>query len=562
LTRDDRNKQRFSGGPITGDGTGVEIYGTIFAVAESPKDSKLLWVGSDDGLVHRSRNNGTRWENVTTNIPDLPDWATIRSIEPSPFDAGTAYLVADAHRLDDHRPYVWKTSDYGQTWKKITEGLDPDVYAHVIREDPRREGLLYLGTERGLMISFDGGDHWQPFSLNVPTVAVHDIVVKDDDLVLGTMGRGIWILDDLAAVREWKDSKSARLFPIQPAVRWRQHGHVSDHHEKGVGENPPEGAIIQYFLPEKPKKPIAIEVLDSHNKRVILIDGALGKKPSKDEIDDPWPEEKRPEVPAETGVNRFAWDLRHQGARIIPKSRVDAFDPAQGPLVSPGVYTVRVNVDGKILAQKLEVRLDPRVSEPRGSFQADKGREIIEIAPREADGKASDTFAPWLTRAPGSSALIEEARHQEQLALRLRDEISKLSGMVDRVSKIRRQLDLQADLFEKDPRAKSLVKQNRALSEHLEAWEARVYNPKAEVTYDILAMKGGARLYSQLTFLLEIVDGADGAPTQGMDDRAAELIREREAYEGQLDQLLREELPPINDLAKKIGAPLIATPKN
>jgi photosystem II stability/assembly factor-like uncharacterized protein len=564
LTRDDKNKQRWSGGPITGDNTGAEVYCTIFALAESPKDRKLLWAGSDDGLVHISRDGGIRWQNVTPNVPDLPDWASIVCIEPSSFDAGTAFLVADAHRLDDYSPHVWKTADYGQTWKKIVDGLPEDVYAHVVREDPKRQGLLFLGNDRGVFFSLDAGDSWKPLQLNLPTVAVHDLVVKNDDLVVGTMGRSIWILDDLTPIREWSPAVVARarqLFSIQPAVRWRYHGQVSSHHEKGVGDNPPRGAIISYYLKEKPKKPITIEVLDAANKRVNFIDGKVGKKENPaDEQDDAPPEPRRPEVPAEAGVNRFVWDLTHAGADIIPLARVDGGNPALGPLVAPGTYTVKLMMDGKALTGKVEVRLDPRVTEPRASLRADTGPEIIEVAPREASPKEQPTSAPWLIRSHGNAALIAEAKEQEKLALKLRDDISKLTGMVARIRDLRKQALLQAELLANEPRARGLLKEGKALIEKLDALEADLHNPKAEVSYDILAMKGGAKLYSQLAFLYDAVIAGDGSPTQGMEERAEELRRELEIYASRFDVIRQEDLPRLNDLAKKLQAPLIWSP--
>src|SRR5262249_53631232 len=210
LTRNDKNKQKWSGGPITGDNTGVETYCTIFAVAESPKQKGVIWTGSDDGLVHVTRDDGKTWVNVTANVPGLPDWATIRAIEPSSTDAGTAYLVADAHRLSDFRPYLWKTTDFGKTWVSLTEELPADEYLHVVRCDPKKKGLLYAGGERGLWLSADDGKTWQRLKLNLPTVAVHDIIVKGDDLVLGTMGRSAWILDDLTPIREWGASVKAK----------------------------------------------------------------------------------------------------------------------------------------------------------------------------------------------------------------------------------------------------------------------------------------------------------------------------------------------------------------
>ncbi len=201
LTRNDRSKQKWSGGPITGDNTGVEVYGTIYALAESAKQKGILWAGSDDGLVHISKDGGQNWTNVTANLKGLPQWATVRCIEASPFAAGTAYVVVDAHKLDDRRPYLYKTTDYGETWKSLGDRLPSDGYLHVLREDPKRKGLLYLGGERGLFVSWNDGASWVPFKLNLPTVTVTDLIVKHNDLVVGTNGRSIWILDDLTPLR-------------------------------------------------------------------------------------------------------------------------------------------------------------------------------------------------------------------------------------------------------------------------------------------------------------------------------------------------------------------------
>jgi photosystem II stability/assembly factor-like uncharacterized protein len=268
LTRNDKTKQRWSGGPITGDNTGVEIYGTIFAVAESPKEAGLIWTGSDDGLVQVTRDGGKSWTNVTKNVPGLPEWGTVSLIEPSPFDAATAYLVVDAHRLDDKRPYLWKTSDYGKSWKRLTKGLPEDVYLHAVREDPKQRGRLFLGTERGVMVSPDDGASWQPLRLGLPTVAVHDLVVKDNDLVLATMGRSLWIFDDITPIREMSPKvreEAVHLFTPQQATRWRVRSewHTDeDAKEPGTFNNPPRGALIYYYLKEKAKDEIRLEILD------------------------------------------------------------------------------------------------------------------------------------------------------------------------------------------------------------------------------------------------------------------------------------------------------------
>src|SRR6185295_10254741 len=227
LTRNDKSKEKWSGGPITGDNTGVETYATIFALAESPVAAGTIWAGSDDGLVHVTKDGGARWDNVTSAVPGLPEWGTVSMLEASHFDAATAYLVVDAHRLDDMHPYLWKTSDSGKSWRRLGTsakgGLLPNVYLHAVREDPKRKGVLYLGTERGVAVSFDDGATWKSLKLNLPTVAVHDLAATGDSLVLATHGRSMWILDDtslLFALSEDVRKEDLHLFPTPDAVRW------------------------------------------------------------------------------------------------------------------------------------------------------------------------------------------------------------------------------------------------------------------------------------------------------------------------------------------------------
>ncbi len=275
LTRDDPTKQAWAGGPITGDNTGVEFYCTIFAVAESPVEAGVIWAGSDDGLVHITRDNGTTWNEITP--PGTPEWGTVTTIEASRWDAGTAYVVVDAHRIDDETPYLFKTTNYGATWTSLTKGLDHEVYLHVVREDTQRRGMLYLGTERGVMVSRDDGASWQSLRLNMPTVSVVDLAVAGDDLVVGTLGRSAWILDDLTPVREISPEIAAapqHLFAPQPAVRWRfaasPYGSAA-----GAGDNPPKGAIISFTLLEKPEGEVTIEVFDAEGSLVRRLSSVV-----------------------------------------------------------------------------------------------------------------------------------------------------------------------------------------------------------------------------------------------------------------------------------------------
>jgi len=222
LTRNDKSKEGPSGGPITKDNTSVEYYNTVFVIAPSPKDSGLIWAGSDDGLVHVTRDGGKTWTNVTPPARDLPDWSLISSLEPSPHDAGTAYVAATRYKLDDFKPYIFKTTDYGKTWRSITGGIPATHFIRVVREDPARRGLLYAGGEFGVYVSFDDGNSWQSLQRNLPVVPIHDLVVKDNDLVAATHGRAFWILDDLTPLQQLADSvaRATRfLYTLSPEFR-------------------------------------------------------------------------------------------------------------------------------------------------------------------------------------------------------------------------------------------------------------------------------------------------------------------------------------------------------
>ncbi|RMD86519.1 MAG: glycosyl hydrolase [Calditrichaeota bacterium] len=269
LTRNDKSKQQPSGGPITKDNTSVEYYCTIFALAESPLKEGLIWAGSDDGLIHVTRDGGKHWNNVTPK--NLPEWSLISIIEPSPHDPGTAYVAATRYKLDDFKPYIFKTSDYGKSWKLITRGIPEDEYTRVVREDPHRRGLLYAGTERGVYVSFDDGEHWQSLQLNLPHVPIHDMVIhpREKDLVVATHGRSFWILDDLTPLYQISDEvaqSDVYLFDIRPTYRMR--GFRFRRRGLSVGQNPPNGVVIYYTFKEKPDQEVTLEILDASGKLV------------------------------------------------------------------------------------------------------------------------------------------------------------------------------------------------------------------------------------------------------------------------------------------------------
>ncbi|HEY7328392.1 MAG TPA: hypothetical protein VH592_12160 [Gemmataceae bacterium] len=575
LTRNDRSKQEWSGGPITGDNTGVEVYDTIYAIAESPKERGVLWAGSDDGLVHVSRDGGRNWDNVTPNIKGLPEWGTVRCIEASPFEAGTAYVVVDAHKLDDHRPHLFQTKDFGQTWRRLeirgpkaetgSEDVDfgfrisdfTEGYLHVIREDPTRQGLLYLGGERGLLISWDDGGNWTPLRLNLPTVAITDLIVKHDDLVVGTNGRSIWILDDLTPLRRWKPEIKDRemfLFPASPAVRYRYHSPLGERRPLGAGTNPPPGAILHYYLKNKPKSDVTLEIFDDKDRRVTLLSSKKEPEEKPDPGDYSDDRYKKTVLPIEAGLHRVVWDLRYEGAELIKGAKVDSGRAKEGPLVNPGTFTLKLTAEGQTKTTKLQVLLDPRTISP-GVWAG--------TASKLAGADQSLTAEAILSRVEWP-AQAEELKEQIELTLKIRDDIANLSRTVEQIRRVKGQIVARNELLKDDSRAQSLVKASRDLLQRLDALEEKLHNPRAKVPYDILAQKGGAKLYSQLVWLFEMMKDSDGAPTQGIRelfDENDELLRK---YQDEWRTLESKELAALNEQAKKLDVPgiLLPAPRN
>lgn len=518
LTRNDKTKQKWSGGPITGDNTGVEVYDTIFVIAESPLQKDLIWVGTDDGLVQLTKDGGQIWKNVTSRISGLPEWGTVTMVEPSHFDAGTAYVVVDAHRLDDEKPYLFRTTDFGESWSRLSGNLTDDIYLHVVREDTLLKNILYLGTERGVVFSNDTGKTWQALKLNMPTVAVHDLAVKDNSLVVGTKGRSLWIFDHLGLLREWRTEiaeTAFHLYSSPDAIRWNTKGTWPE--DKWNGENPGGNGVVYYWLKEQPKTDIRLEVLDSSNKVIRT----LSSKPEPptgtgDNIKEEEEGLKKAAMPKDAGIHAYYWDLKYSGAEIIPNAKIDTGDPQFGPVMIPGTYTLRLEVDGKTETTPLRILPDPRTQ-------------------------------------------MTDAEYKQQLdfGLQVRDDVTRLTKDVLQLRRIRDQLQARNKLLEGNTAAAEIVETSTRMLGMLEVLEQKMHNPKAEVNYDILAFQGGAKLYSQLAALYDAAVSGDLVPTGGMKDRYAELKPELEAYEAELKKLVTEDLATLNDSARKLDLPII-----
>ncbi len=518
LTRNDPSKQQWSGGPITGDNTGAEYYCTIFAIAESPLKEGVLWAGSDDGLVHVSTDDGKNWTNVTKNIPGMPEWGTVTCIEASPHEPGTAYVTVDAHRLDDNRPYLWKTTDYGKSWMSLATGLRDGQFLNVVRQDPKAPDVLYVGSAHRVWCSRDGGKSWQSLKLNMPTAPVTDLVVKGDDLVVGTSGRSVWIFDDLTPIRAWspKPAKGPHLFAVQPATAWRYQGDRVAGEDRIPGENPPKGAIINYYLENKPKEPLRLEILDSSGKLVRTLTSKK-EEPEEEENapDAPWTEHKPTVLADEPGLHRIAWDLRYEKPTSIPKAKNDAGARAKG-------------------------RWCCRASTSPGCTRAAR-----RWSPRSTSGST-----PRVHISP------EALKERHALAMQVYADITRLSNIVIALRSVREQLKQRIKV---EPQESVWVRQAEALLPKLDTLEELLHNPKAEVTYDILAQKGGAKLYSQLVPLYNTLMESDAAVTQGIRAMYAEHAKELKRLEDRWQALVTADLARLNEQGRNL--PAIVVPR-
>jgi len=354
--------------------------GVIYTVAPSYKDANTIWAGTDDGLIHITRDGGKTWQNVTP--PTLKSWEKVSLIDAGRFDANTAYAAINTFRLDDLRPHIYRTHDGGKTWKEIVKGIPNGGIVNAVREDPVRKGLLYCGTEQAVYFSIDDGENWQPLRLNMPATSIRDLVIHDDDVVVGTHGRSFWILDDVTPLRQIEaktTTADAVLFAPQTATRVRRSVHTDTPFppEEPAGQNPPDGAVINYYLKAKSSTPVVLEIFDPAGKlvrRYASNDKPLTEDENKLRFPTYWI--RPPQVlPNEAGMQRFVWDLQYPNPPAedydLPISAVYEDTPyiPQGPLVLPGKYTVKLTANGKSYKQALSVRMDPRVTTPIADLQ-------------------------------------------------------------------------------------------------------------------------------------------------------------------------------------------------
>ncbi|MFO7169768.1 MAG: glycosyl hydrolase [Chloroflexota bacterium] len=561
LTRNDPATLGPSGGPITKDNTGAETYGTVFALAESPLQAGLLWAGSDDGLVHLSRDGGATWENVTP--PELPEWALISIIEPSPHDPAAAYLAATRYKHDDFAPYLFATSDYGASWRLITGGIPEDDFTRVIRADPKRAGLLFCGTETGVYVSFDDGGSWRRIGANpapregqpLPVVPIHDMVIARDDLVVATHGRSFWVLDDLSLVRQIADAAGAdgsfsapHLFTPRDTERFAQlldfglptqngrnytfvagmipafdQEKTADGETRRIwldaGANPPSGVVVHYLLDEPAEGKLTLTFRDAQGNELRSF---ASKKPEAEGAAQApagpaaeGGEDEEPKAPAKAGLNRFVWDMRGAPAQKITSGEGHKDVDLSAPPVPPGRYQVELKVGDQVRTAEFAILPDPRVTTTQAEYEA-----------------------------------------QYALLKRLHGLLNDAHAAVNRIRAVRAQLDDWVKRTEGREAGARIKEAAAGMKAKLAAVEEQLIQVKAKSSQDTLNYP--AMLNAKLSFLMGLVAAAETAPTAAQEAAGADLeARVRQQLDA-LEALWKEDLPAFNALVREADLPALS----
>ena len=508
LTRGLPETIKSSGGPITQDNTGAEFYSNLFAINESPLEEGVIWVGSDDGLIHITRDNGKNWENITPPAGMSPKLNMINCIDPSPFKKGTAYVAATSYKFGDYTPYLYKTSDYGKSWKLITKGIKNTHYTRAIRSDLSREGLLYAGTEWGMYLSFDDGESWSPFQLNLPITSIRDLHVRDNDLIAATHGRSFWMIDDLSPLHQLSDqmaTSSFHLFEPENAYRMQQSGGWSKPNTKLVGENHPNGAIINYYIKKKGKN-------DSISIEILEMDGRLIQRFSnyakRDRLN---PASDRP-IRVQSGGNRLVWNMRYPGYKTF-KGMVFYSSPNIGPKVVPGNYKVRLTYNGKSTEQQLNIVKDPRMSNTQEDYQ-----------------------------------------NQFDFLIKVRDEVSRANSAITEIRTVKKDLDY---LKSKEGVADEIKTMINEFETKLDVIENNIHMTKNQSRQDPLNY--GIRINNRIAFLMADSQRGDYPPTDQAEAFFIEVKKELDKELRDLKQLMGTYVSKINGQVSESNLKMIST---
>ncbi len=501
LTTDDKFREGPSGGPITKDNSSAEYYCTIYTATESPLEKDLLWTGSDDGLIYVSKDGGGHWDNVTP--PQAGKWTLWNCVETDPYKPGTAYFVGTRFRLDDYTPYIFKTEDYGKTWKLITKGIDPMHFARVVRADRRRPGLLYCGTEYGMYISFDDGEHWRPFQLNLPVVPVTDLTIKDNDLLIATQGRAFWALDDLSLLQQMSpDSLGSHLHVFTVNDSWRMEGGGRRRRERSIpnaGENPPNGVVFRYWLKDAPDSPrVSITIFDKQQKSIRTFSTRAKDQDTR--------------LECTNGINTFVWDMLYPPAEKIPGMLLWT-GGVGSPKAAPGHYTARIRYDHDSTDVSFTIRADPDYSMTEADYDAQVG-----------------------------------------FLLQVRDKYDEVQRAILRIRDVRTQLrDLNGRL---DSSAKPVRKLSDSLIRQMTIIEEALYQTKSKSSEDMLNYP--IRINDKLSGVYGFAAGGNTPPSKQAREVFGMLSAQADQQLDRLKTLLGSGLPALNKLIYERQVPVIS----
>lgn len=518
LTRNDKSKQGPSGGPIIGDNSSACYYCTIYTVAESPKKKDLIWTGSDDGLIYLTMDGGKSWTNVTPKT--MAEWTRVSIVEASPHDAATAYVAANRYELDDYKPYIYKTDDYGKTWKLITKGIPEGAFVRSVREDPKRKGLLYSGTETGVYVSFDDGENWQSLQINLPVVPIYDITIRNDDLVVATHGRSFWILDDQTLMHQLKDETvSSKMHLFKPRETYRM-GFSFRFRGGAVGENPSSGVVVYYYFKEAPKEEVTLELLDTGGNLIKTFRSHKGKE----EIpEDPITTYFRGQrglrtVSAKAGMNSFEWDMRYPDATPVPGNYIMWGGTTRGPVAMPGTYQVRLTAGDISMTQPFEIKKDPRISTTQEDFQK-----------------------------------------QFDLLIKIRDKVSAAHDAVNQIHALHKEIKAtvrKAKAINKEERIEAEAKN---LIQKLMAVRDELIQVKIKFGNDVLTYK--IKLNNKIATLARVIASADTAPTDQSYEVFNKLSTELNVQLDKFKEVIAKDIPAFNRLIQEEEIPAIPLKK-
>ena len=501
LTRNDPETIKSSGGLITQDNTGAEHYANIFAITESNQEEGVIWTGSDDGLVHVTRDGGKNWTNVTPK--GSPRLNMMNCIDVDPHTKGGAYLAATSYKFGDYTPYLYKTSDYGKTWKKITNGIPENYYTRAIRVDPVRKGLLYAGTEWGMFVSFDDGANWQPFQMNLPIVSIRDLHIKDNTLIAATHGRSFWMIDDLGPIQQLsKDvvGKSHHLFEPKPAYRLAQSGGWGKPNYNRVGKNHPNGVLFNFFIKDfSKKKKVKLEIKDMKGNVIQTFTSDA--------------KEKKQKLKVEAENNSFVWDMRYPGFKTF-EGMVLYSSPNRGPRAVPGSYTAILTVDEVAMSQKFEIAKDPRLSNTDEDYQS-----------------------------------------QLEFLLQVRDKVSEAHQAMIDIQGVRDDVDYFKKKLDGKEEYKEILGLLEGMEKEMSVIENQIHMTSNQSRQDPLNF--GIRVNNRLAFLMGDQQRGDFPPTDQAVQVRDELTKELDAELFKLDNLLMDKLKVINEKGKDLGVQVI-----